>query len=558
MAATSLGSLNDRCYVCNEEFTIDLDGRPKTRCSNGHRVCIACSRDVDECPECHLELAEIGNERFTRTAQETTSSRSKEEDNISCGICCELYTSDGDRRPMTVCSNGHSLCLTCSKRLNNCHICRQQIRVPFPIPNRALEQIVKENTFALISLPEIDIKEMEVDDRGRPLGLGSSADVYAGLWDGKEVAIKRFRTLANDSHLKPLKLEISFATRLQHPNVVRVYGITRMQSDTPAIVMERADKGSLREFIGKLSYPKKVAIARQTINGISYLHSRKVAHRDLKPENILLFGDELEAKISDFGTSRMVHTMMVNSTTAGTPKYSAPELMDKGRQYDATSVDVYSLSLILFELFTGEDPFKGCTSLMQVLAAIMQDQRPQIPSDFPRALKPLLEKGWSKDPIQRPPLTRFRNALQEVSDDLEMGLTKMTTAQLRSLTLGTPSPESNPGAFEANRPSPKHSMSFAGAAATSADEGLQENPCEFCGDQLKPSRDFCSHKIACRMRPVPASSFSGEAPLSHHQQAQQSRGPSAAPSSPPPAPSTMGAGAPPDRSDPFEGDASSS
>ncbi|CAG0901356.1 unnamed protein product, partial [Cyprideis torosa] len=356
---------------------------------------------------------------------------------------------------MVICSNGHNLCFSCSEQVNQCPTCREP-RLPKPIRNLALEKVIEENMLALASVPEI--YSTEITDLGRRLGRGSSAEVKAGLWHGGEVAIKVFQIHENDSYLKALKIESSFASRLQHPNIVRIYGITRMQSDTPAIVMERADKGSLREFIGKLSYPQKVSIARGTLEGIAYLHSRKVAHRDLKPENILLFGDKLVPKISDFGTSRIVQASMVNTMMTGTPKYCAPELLDEGLHY-GTPVDVYSLSLILLELFTGEDPFKGCRSVAQVVAAIMRDQRPQIPSDFPEALKPLLEKGWSKVPLLRPPLTLFRDALQKVSDDLENELAKKTAAQLKSLTLETPSPESSPGIPEANDPRPTHRMS---------------------------------------------------------------------------------------------------
>ncbi|CAG0903515.1 unnamed protein product [Cyprideis torosa] len=471
-----------------------------------------------------------------------------EDQNISCDICFELFTTAEDHRPMVICSNGHNLCFSCSGLVNECPTCREQ-RLPKPIRNLALEKVIKENMLALASVPEIDSTEIDVRQRGQCLGRGSSAEVKAGLWHGEEVAIKVFQIQENDSYLKAMKIEISFATRLQHPNVVRIYGITRMRSDTTAIVMEQADKGSLRVFIGKLSYPKKVAIARGILEGIAYLHSRKVAHRDLKPENILLFGDKLVPKISDFGTSRIVQASMVNTMMTGTPKYCAPELLEEGLRY-GTPVDVYSLSLILFELFTGEDPFKGCRSVAQVVAAILRDQRPQIPSDFPEGMKSLLEKGWSKDPLQRPPLTLFRDTLQTLSDDLEKELAKKA-AQLKRLTHETPSPESNPCVSEANDPRPRHSMSFAGAAATSADEELEGNhPCESCGAQLKPSRDFCSHKIGCRMLPVPAS-FSGEPPLSRPQQAQPSRVPSAAPPHPLLALSAMGAGAPPDRSDPL-------
>ncbi|CAG0905457.1 unnamed protein product [Cyprideis torosa] len=166
----------------------------------------------------------------------------------------------------------------------------------------------------------------------------------------------------------------------------------------------------------------------------------------------------------------------------GTPKYCAPELLEEGLRY-GTPVDVYSLSLILFELFTGEDPFKGCTSVMQVLAAILRDQRPQIPSDFPEALKPLLEKGWSKNPLLRPPLTLFRDALQKVSDDLEKELTKKT-----------PSP-GNPSASDANNSRSTHSMSFAGAAAASVEEEVEGIPCEFCGTLLNLD-ELLNHEVS--------------------------------------------------------------
>ncbi|CAG0893700.1 unnamed protein product, partial [Cyprideis torosa] len=392
-----------------------------------------------------------------------------EDQNISCDICYELFTTEADHRPMVICSNGHNLCFSCSGLVNECPTCREQ-RLPKPIRNLALEKVLKENVLELISVPEID--STGIIDLGLRLGRGSSADVKAGLWHGEEVAVKIFQIHENDSYLKALKIEISFATRFQHPNVVRIYGITRMQSDTPAIVMERADKGSLRQFIGKLSYPQKASIARGILEGIAYLHSRKVAHRDLKPENILLFGDKLVPKISDFGTSRIVQTSMVNTMVTGTPKYCAPELLDRGLRY-GTPVDVYSLSLILFELFTGEDPFKSCTSVAQVVAAIMRDQRPQIPSDFPESLKPLLEKGWSKDPLQRPPLIRFREALQKVSDDLGNGLARKSAAQLKRLSIETSFSESNPGATDPNNPISTHSMSFAGAAATSSEEEFE-------------------------------------------------------------------------------------
>ncbi len=73
------------------------------------------------------------------------------------------------------------------------------------------------------------------------------------------------------------------------------------------------------------------------------------------------------------------------------------------------SVDFYSLTIIIFELFSGIDPFPG--NLMQIFESKMMDKKPKFPSDFPSELKELVSKGWSKIPTERPPLQEFMAAL---------------------------------------------------------------------------------------------------------------------------------------------------
>ncbi len=153
-------------------------------------------------------------------------------------------------------------------------------------------------------------------------------------------------------------------------------------------------------------------MARCVVDGLAYLHSKRVAHRDLKPDNILLFGDALiVAKISDFGTSKVLQTMLTNTSMAGTPKYTAPELLEEGSHYGA-SADVFSLSMVLYELFTGKDPFPKCSTIVQVISAMMRNVRPEIPATFPRPLGDLVKRGWSTNPTDRPEAGAFQEALR--------------------------------------------------------------------------------------------------------------------------------------------------
>ena len=318
---------------------------------------------------------------------------------------------------MVVCANGHSFCSRCCAHIEVCAQCRQPC-LAAKIVNISLLRILEPRAKALEDIPEIPNEQLR-DIKKEPLASGSYSDVFLCTWKNQKTIIKKLRLNPKSDQLKEIKRETSLAISLLHPNIVRVYGTTRLMDGMMAIVMEFADMGDLcRVNMDKLSKDQKISVAYEIGSGISFLHSRRVAHRDLKPENVLLFGRKPVPKITDFGSSKVIQTMIQSTTMAGTVKYAAPELLHKGTVY-GESVDIYSLAVILYELFSGEDAFSGY-SLMQVMMAMSRQERPTFPEDFPPALLELVRSGWDEEPSNRCDIAELKEALQS-----------MTTADLR-------------------------------------------------------------------------------------------------------------------------------
>ena len=175
--------------------------------------------------------------------------------------------------------------------------------------------------------------------------------------------------------------------------------------------MEKVENGSLDKRIFNLDLQVAVQIALGIIDGLEYVHSQKITHRDLKPQNILLWGPQLIPKITDFGVSKVIQTIITNSSMVGTPKYAAPELLQAGSHY-GFSADIFSLAVILFEMFSGQPAEKGLgTNVMQIMLSVVQGRRPTFPANFPTSIKSLIALGWDQDPTKRTSLHTFRQAL---------------------------------------------------------------------------------------------------------------------------------------------------
>ncbi len=164
------------------------------------------------------------------------------------------------------------------------------------------------------------------------IAKGRNTDVFKGKWNSHLVALIQLRFKPNDEEKGDILLEAAIGFSLQHPNIVQMFGLAVSGNNLIGLVTEWADHGSLRENWKDMSYEEKISASQGISQGLSHLHSYKLAHRDLKPGNVLLFGNRSTAKIADFGTSKAIRTIATNSGVDCAPKYLAPELLKKGLQ----------------------------------------------------------------------------------------------------------------------------------------------------------------------------------------------------------------------------------
>lgn len=250
------------------------------------------------------------------------------------------------------------------------------------------------------------------------IGGGAFGVVYRGEWNGTPVAIKRVLShKATGSALDDLRKEIQIMSKLVHTNIVSFYGAVLDDEDPLCIVYEFMDMGSLYDLTHdrknpiSLGFDSCVKISLQIARGIAYLHSQGIVHRDLKSPNILI-NNNWNVKITDFGLSRSKQESEAMKTVVGSPAWMAPEILEH-KPYDE-SVDVYSFGILMWELYSGQRPFKDMAPLQIAMAVISKDQRPPISDDMPPPLSKLISECWAKDPKDRPSLESIMQRLHDM------------------------------------------------------------------------------------------------------------------------------------------------
>ncbi|MEA2204050.1 MAG: eukaryotic-like serine/threonine-protein kinase [Blastocatellia bacterium] len=240
------------------------------------------------------------------------------------------------------------------------------------------------------------------------LGKGGMGEVYRAddLKLGQPVALKFLpdHLLKDAAAVARFHREVRVARRVSHKNVCRVYDIGEVDGHH-FLSMEYIKGEELSSFmrrIGRLPNDKAIQIARQMCAGLAAAHDVGVLHRDLKPSNVMIDEDG-NARITDFGLAGLSEDFNQEEMGAGTPAYMSPEQLE--RQAVTVRSDIYSLGLVLYELFTGSRAFEAAT-LGELLRLRRSDTTPTTPSDIVKDIDPVIERVidrcLQKNPAQRP------------------------------------------------------------------------------------------------------------------------------------------------------------
>jgi serine/threonine-protein kinase len=239
------------------------------------------------------------------------------------------------------------------------------------------------------------------------LGKGGMGEVYRAddLKLGQQVALKFLpeELEEDESLLNRLLSEVKIARQVSHPNVCRVYDIGEVEGQH-FLSMEYVDGenlASLLKQVGRFPKDKAVQIARQLCAGLAAAHDQGILHRDLKPSNVMIDGKG-NARITDFGLAALEESIEGKEVRSGTPTYMAPEQLT-GKGVTVKS-DLYSLGLVLYELFTGKRAFTAYTPTE--MAKQQTETTPVSPStlidDIDPAVERVILRCLEKDPANRP------------------------------------------------------------------------------------------------------------------------------------------------------------
>ncbi len=303
------------------------------------------------------------------------------------------------------------------------------------------------------------------------LGAGGMGEVYLAedATLRRKIALKVLPAyVAKDQeHLRRFKQEALAASALNHPNIVTIHEFGTA-GDTHFLVTELVEGETLRDRLrrGALSLNAALDLTQQIATALQAAHEAGIIHRDIKPENVMVRRDGL-VKVLDFGLAKLTNTRRDDAqldderhsteagTVLGTVAYMSPE-QARGQRVDARS-DLFSLGVVLYEMFTGSRPFNGETP-SHIIVAIIEKEPAPLSHSFPAGIEPLVKQLLAKEVAQRYPdaralLAEVKKLQQRLAFESEIVETKPALAISELETL-------------------RHSVKHTAPASTSPSPGL--------------------------------------------------------------------------------------
>ncbi|KAI5080842.1 hypothetical protein GOP47_0004025 [Adiantum capillus-veneris] len=286
---------------------------------------------------------------------------------------------------------------------------------------------------------------------GPRIGEGGQGKVYEGKYRNQSVALKLVHRNGTPEDVAKRESrfarEVTLLCRLQHKNLVKFIGACK-EPTVMVVVTELLHGGSLKKFLMSIR-PKRldqriaIKFALGIAEAMECLHSHGIIHRDLKPDNVLLTNDQKTVKLVDFGLAREETLTEMMTAETGTYRWMAPELYSTvtlrngEKKHYNQKVDVYSFSIVLWELLTNRMPFEGMSNLQAAYAAAFKGTRPSLSDslNLPDELVYIMQSCWAEDPNVRPNFTqviRMLNTYLTTLPALEHSVPQMQTVS-RSL-----------------------------------------------------------------------------------------------------------------------------
>ncbi|MCD7446189.1 hypothetical protein HAX54_045246 [Datura stramonium] len=278
-----------------------------------------------------------------------------------------------------------------------------------------LEKVIESSR--ILNKPLLPFDEWNIDFSeitiGARVGIGFFGEVFRGIWNGTEVAVKVFLEQdLTEENIEDFANEISILSRIRHPNVILFLGACT----TPprlSVITEFMEMGSLYHLIhvsgqkNNLSWQRRLKMLCDICRGLMCIHRMKIVHRDLKSGNCLV-NKHYKVKICDFGLSRsLTPTPVQDSSSAGTPEWMAPELIRN--EPFTEKCDIFSLGVIIWELYTLKRPWEGVPAIQVVYAVANDGKRLEIPEG---PLGKLIADCWA-EPDERPSCEEILSRLRD-------------------------------------------------------------------------------------------------------------------------------------------------